>query len=185
MLKRKTNDNVIKYFSCVTNANIEMMAAIFGRKNLLWENATLQGYELCVQTIDEISNEVPATSPLGISPREIIKKCFGPKFDLYIFRPNPNSTLRGKIWYVSPEEYEYLREWEMIEYGMQNDLEGVAINDLGDPITVTIQGLSKSTDKVSKVVDINHGTFIAPKQAMLKNARRVRKEYIERMKKKS
>lgn len=182
---KKNNENIIKYFSCVTNSNIDMLAAIFGRRNLLHEKATLQGYELCIQTINEIRDVVPKNSPLKISPREIIKRGFGPSFNLYVLRANPESNLRGTIWYVSPQEYEFLRDWELIDMGMQDDIiDAIAITDKGESIYVRTHGLVKNPKKVAKVVDINYGTFIAPKKSMLKNARRARREFIERMKNK-
>lgn len=176
--------NIVKYFSYVVNENIEMLQALFGRKNLLYEDAILQGYELCIQTVNDVSNKIPSSSPLKKSPREIMKDFFGANYELYVIRANSQKKVSGKIWYVSPEEYEYLREWEMIEYGMSEDIVARAINDDGDSMTVSTYGLVKNPKNISKVVDAGYQRMEAPSKKKLERIRRVRREFIERMKSK-
>lgn len=95
-----------------------MMSAIFGRKKILHEEAILRGYELCIQTAKDITNKILPTCLFPASPREILTKKRGPEFELYTIRPNPKKNLPGVIWYVSEEEYEYLRNYELIDCGM-------------------------------------------------------------------
>ena len=173
--------NVIKFFSYVVNENIEMLQALFGRKNLLYEEAVLQGYELCIQKVGNLSNKIERLSPIKKSPREIMVDFFGSDYELYVIRANEKKTVPGKIWYVSKEEYEYLREWEMIEYGMSEDIIGKAITTKGDILYVSTYGLVKNANNISKIIKADYRRKEATSQKKLARIRRVRKEYIQRM----
>jgi len=83
-------------------------------------------------------------------------KNFGETYELYTIRANPNKTVPGKIWYISPEEFEYLREWEMIDYGMSEDIVAKAMTEEGDLITVKTYGLVKEPRKITKVIDSSY-----------------------------
>lgn len=86
---KKSNHNIVKFFSYIMDDTEKMMAAIFGRKKIFHEGATLQGYELCIQTAKDITDQVSPTCPFPVSPRTILIKKRGPEFELYTIRPNP------------------------------------------------------------------------------------------------
>ena len=182
---KKLNQNLIKFFSYVKGDNEEMMSAIFGRKNIFHENVILQGYELCIQTAKDITDKVSPTCPYPLSPREILTKNRGPNFELYTIRPNLKKKLRGEAWYVSAKEYEYLRNYELIECGMSEDIEADAITDKGDVIKVNTYGLNKNVNNVTKVVEVDYRRPEIPKKEKIDSAIKSRQEYIERMKAKS
>jgi hypothetical protein len=180
---QKPDQNIVKYFSYVADDTEEMMAAIFGREKILHEKATLQGYELCIQTAKDITDQVLATCPFPVSPREILIKKRGTEFELYTIRPNPKKNLRGTVWYVSQEEYEYLRNYELIDCGMAEDIVAKAITDNGDVITVSTYGLDKNVNDITKVVEVDYRRPEIPKKEKIENAIRLRKAYIRRTKK--
>ena len=163
--------------------NEEMMAAIFGRKKILHEEATLQGYELCIQTAKGVTDQVAPTCPFPVSPRAILIKNRGPDFELYTIRPNHKKKLRGTVWYVSREEYEYLRDYELIECGMSEDIFAKAITNKGDIITVSTYGLDKNVNNITKVVKVDYRRPEIPKKEKIDDAIRFRKAYIKKMKK--
>lgn len=174
--------NLVKFFSYVVKEKTEGLKALFGRKNLLYEDAVLQGYELCVQTPKDLSNMVPKNSPLNVSPQKIIRRNFGENYELYAIRKHPKKTVPGKIWYISPEEFEYLREWEMIGYGMSEDIIAKAITKDGDLVTVRTYGLIKNPEKITKVIDTNYIREEMPTKEKIAKKRRVRLDYIARKK---
>ena len=45
-----------------------------------------------------ISDEIPTTSPLDISPRTLVVDLMGPEFEMYVSRPNPDDVIYGTIW---------------------------------------------------------------------------------------
>lgn len=172
--------NLVKFFSYVVKENFQGLQALFGRKNLLSEDAVLQGYELCIQTVDDVSDEVSPTSPIGLSPQEILRRNFKPDYELYTIRAKPGGAIPGKIWYISPHEYEYLREYELIDYGLSEDITAVATTERGDRITVSTYGLVKNADKITKVVDVSYIREELPTPKKLHLKRRIRLDYIKR-----
>lgn len=182
---KKLNQKPVKFFSYVKGDNEEMMSAIFGRKNIFHQRATLQGYELCIQTAKDIIDKVLPTCPYPLSPRQILTKNRGPNFELYTIRPNPKKNLRGEVWHVSAKEYEYLRNYELIECGMSEDIKAYAITDEGKLINVNTYGLVKNVNNITKAVEVDYRRPEIPKKEKIDSAIESRQEYIERMKAKS
>lgn len=171
---KKSDSPNINFFSYVKRDDEHIMAAIFGRKNIRHENATLQGYELCIQTAKDIIDTILPTCNLSQSPREILTEKRGPNFELYTIRPNPNKNIRGVIWYVSNEEYEHLRRYELIDCGMSEDIVAKAITDKGKTITVSTYGLDHNIHSITKVVDEDYKRPEIPKEEKIKTATRMR-----------
>lgn len=182
--KTIVDQNLVKYFSYIKGDNEKIMSAIFGRGKILHEKAILQGYELCIQTAKDITDQVLPTCPFPTSPREILIKRRGPEFELYTIRPNPKKNLPGTVWYVNQKEYEYLRDYELIDCGMSEDIIAKAVTNSGNSITVRTYGLNKNANNITKVVEADHRRREIPKKEKIRNAIRLRKEYIERMKNK-
>lgn len=174
--------NLVKFFSYVVKEKVEGLRALFGRKKLLYEDALLQGYELCIQTPKDLSDTTPKGSPLNMSPREIIRKNFGENYELYTIRAHPDKTVPGKIWYISPEEFEYLREWEMIDRGMSEDIIAKAMTGDGDLVTVRTYGLIKEPEKITKVIDSSYVREEMPTKKKLARKRQVRLDCVARRK---
>ena len=152
----------------------EIMAAIFGRKNIRHENATMNGYELCIQTAKNIIDKVLPTCDLLQSPREILTQKRGPNFELYTIRPNPNKYIRGVVWYVSNEEYEHLRKYELVDCGMSEDIVTKAVTDEGKTLKVSTYGLDKNTNNITKVVNEDYKRPEIPKKQKMKTAIKLR-----------
>jgi hypothetical protein len=153
---KKLNNKRINFFSYVKGDDEDLMAAIFGRQKICHENAILQGYELCIQTAKDIIDEILSTCTLSKSPRQILTEKRGSNFELYTIRPNPNKNLNGVIWYVSEQEYECLREYELIDCGMSEDIVAKAITDKGETIIISTYGLDKNINNITKVVGENY-----------------------------
>lgn len=171
---KKINNSIINFFSYVKGDDEEIMSAIFGRKKILHEDATLQGYELCIQTAKDITDKVLPTCTFSASPREILTKKRGPKFELYTIRPNPKKNLRGVVWYVNAQEYEHLREYELIDCGMSEDIVAKAITDKGKIIAVSTYGLDKNLNNITKVVAEDYRRPEIPKKEKIATATTLR-----------
>lgn len=177
--------NIIKYFGFGTNRDMEMMAHMIDRENLVGEPGRLFGYELCIQKAKQFRDIIPENSPLDISPRTIIMNTWGPDFEMYVSRPNPDGVIYGTIWDITSEEFELVREWELVDYGAQEDVKGLAINYKGETIEVITQSFLKPPiPEIDRVVTgDDYEPYIAPKEAMLKRADEVRLVYLELKKK--
>ena len=174
----------IKYFGYGTNSDKGMMAHMVGNKNLKGEKGKLLGFELCIQKLKHIRNIVPKSSPIDKSPRELIRKNFDNKFELYIARPKQDGEIFGTIWELSEEELSLVKEWELVDIGMQEEVQAIAINSKGKLVNVETQALMKPPAEIDRVVKgKDYPAYIVSKEKMLKVADDSR-EYILSLKEK-
>lgn len=171
----------IKYFGFGTNRDHDMMAHMIGRDTIHGEPGQLFGYELCVLRGKQFRDIVPKTSPLTISPRAMIVESWGPDFAMYVSRPNPLGVIFGMIWDMSAEEFKLVREWEMVEYGAQEDAQGIAITASGEFVEVVTQSfLNPPIPEIERVVvGDDYEPYIALKDEMLQRADEVRMVYLK------
>lgn len=179
------NNTIIKYFGFGTNKDLAMMQHIVGRDDLKGEPGKLLGYKVCIQKSRDMRSEIPETSPIKKPPRDIIVENWGPDFDMFVSIPDPNGVAYGTIWDLTPEEVELVKEWECVEYGLQDEVWGMAMDSSGNLIQVETQSLTRPSDK-SKILKIlegpNYEPYVADKQRMLDIADKARAEYFQRTK---
>ena len=142
----------IPYFGYGTNRDHDMMAAMIGRNNLSGVEGIVFDYELGVQNLEHIPNKILPTAPASRSPREIMKTALGDDAKLYIIRPKTGATTYGTIWQITPEEYEMVRDWELLDFGMQEDIKVMAQTKTGKKITAQTHGSNNSKLPMSMVI---------------------------------
>jgi hypothetical protein len=170
----------INYFGFGTNRDLEMMEHMIGRKNIKGEHGKLMGYEITIQRADQFRTEIPPTSPnQKMSVKDLIMKSWGPKFEMFTSRPNPKGVAYGTIWYITPEELELVRNWEIVDFGCQEDAYGVAITDDGRVVEVITQSFLKPAEIDRVITGDDYNPYIWDKEAMLKRADELRVEYLE------
>jgi len=173
---------MLNYFGYGTNRDLEMMAAMIGREKIEGQPGKLLGFELCIQKINDIPGEVLKTSPVESSPREIIVSCFDENFELYIIRPKINGVTYGTIWQLTEEENDLVREWEMLDFGMQEDIKAMAMDSQGKVINVTTHGSLSQSLPINRVVEgDDYEDYLVSKEKILEVARKTRQEYFERI----
>jgi hypothetical protein len=169
----------VNYFGFGTNRDLEMMENMVGRKNIKGEHAKLLGYEITIQKANQFRTDVSPTSPVpNTSPKDLILKVWGPDFEMFTSRPNPKGVAYGTIWYLSPSEFELVREWEIVDFGCQEDAYGEAITDDGKKVRVITQSLLKPAEIDRVISGDDYEPYIWNKKTMLEQADRVRKEYL-------
>lgn len=177
---------IIKYFGYGSNADKDMMVHMVGREDLKGEPGKLIGYQLCVQSLDQIRNIIPPTSPLKESPQQIIRKGFGDKFDLFIAVPKPDAVAYGTIWDLTPDEIDLVKNWELVDFGMQEEVQAMAMNSGGELIQVETQAVVDPPAEYYTIIEDNdYPRYIADKEIMLKTADEVREDYLKMLKEKS
>lgn len=177
-------DKNIYYFGFGTNKDKDMMAYMVGNKNLEGEHGRLIGFELCIQKPYQFRTEIPITSPLyqdQISPRDIITDAWGPDFEMFVSRKNSTGVIFGTIWKLTPEEFELVSEWEMVPYGCQENVKGIAVTDDGKLIEVWTQSFANPPEaEVERIITGNdYEPYIADKKEMLEVAEKCRLEYLK------
>lgn len=178
---RKT---IIKYFGYGSNADKDMMIHMIGRDDIVGEPGKLIDYQLCIQSLDQIRDMVPPTSPIKDSPRDLIRKNFGDTFDLFVAIPKQGAVTYGTIWDLTPDEIDLVKEWECVEYGMQEEIKATAIDFQGNAIEVETQAVIDPPAQYHTIIDGNdYSRYIVNKNKMLETADKVREDYLEMIKK--
>lgn len=177
---------IVKYFGYGSNADRDMMKHMVGRDDIKGEPGRLIGYQLCVQSLDQIRDIVPPTSPIKDSPRTVIRRGFGDKFDLFIAVPKPDAVAYGTIWDLIPEEVDLVKNWELVDCGMQEEIQAMAMNSSGELIPVETQAVVDPPADYYVVIEGNdYPRYIADKEKVLKTADGVRQDYLKMLKGKS
>jgi len=175
-----SQEELIKYFGYGSNADIEMMAHMVGRDDLYGELGQLIGYQLCVQSLDQIRDIIPPTSPLKESPREIIRKKFGDTFELFVAVPKPDAVIHGTIWDLTPLEMEFVKNWELVDCGMQEEVQSLAMDSNGQLIQVETQAVMDPPAEYERIVQgDDYKKYVVEKRRILEVADNVRKDFLE------
>ncbi len=176
--------DMLYYFGFGTNKDLAMMQHMIGRDDIEGRPGKLLGYEVCIQKTSQFRTEIPPKTPLKKSPRDLIIASWGPDFEMYVSRPNPNAVAHGTIWKITLEELELVREWEIVDYGAQEDGCGTAVNEKGESFKVITQSFMKEPYEIDRVVvGSDYEPYIWSKEAMLKKADEVRLQYLDFKKK--
>lgn len=176
----------IKYFGYGSNADKDMMVHMVGREDLRGEPGKLIGYQLCIQSLDQIRDIILPTSPLKESPRQIVRGGFGDKFDLFIAVPKPDAITYGTIWDLTPDEIDLVKNWELVDFGMQEEVQAMAMNSKGELIQVETQAVIDPPAEYYTIIEDNdYPRYIVDREKMLKRADETREDYLKMLKEKS
>jgi hypothetical protein len=164
----------IKYFGYGSNKDLDMMAHMVGRPDLKGEPGKLLDYELCVQKLDQIRDGNP------VSPREIVRNGFGNNFELFIARPKKGAEIPGTIWNLTEPELELVKNWEMVELGMQEEVNARALDSKGNIISVETQAVVEPPALFDRIITgPDYEPYIVDKAKMLSVADFVRNDYLK------
>ncbi len=163
------NNRLIEFFGYGTDRDPEMMKTIIGRLPKGYP-ATIEGFELCVQSWDEIPEEA----------RKILSPPWDNNFKSYVLRPTlkQNKRVRGTVWLITPQERKLIDNWELV--GKWYHVFVLRINTHDNlPKQIEIQVIYDQN--IKKVV---HGeyyrNYIASKSKILDLAEKARSDYLKR-----
>ena len=176
------DNKTVFYFGYGGNSLREMMVAITGNENLVGYPATLKGSVLCVQRMDQVPDSVFPTSPVAISPRQLLQQSWPSSFESYTIKPaSEDSEVTGTIWELTPEEREFVRDWELIDLGWYQDLKAKAITEDGQEIDVMTEGLRVGQEVDREVDGKEYEPLLNPLEDFQKVAVKARQEYLARI----
>lgn len=178
-----SKNKFIKYFGFGTNKDLAMMQHIVGRDDLKGKAGKLIGYKVCIQKARDMREEIPETSPWKVPPKQIIVDAWGEDFDMFVSIPDPNGVAYGTIWDLTAQDIELVKEWECVEYGLQEEVNAIATDSQGNFIQVETQVLTRPSDKskIHKViVGSDYEPYVVDKEKMLKAADKTRTDYLKR-----
>ena len=174
----------IAYFGFGSNKDLEMMQHMIGRMDIRGIPSRLIGYDLCIQLGRQFRTTIPPNSPAPISPRDLICRSWSEDFQMYVSRPNPTGVIHGMIWFVTPAELRLIRNWELVDFGAQDDAYGIAIGDDGELYEIITQSFIRPDPyEIERVItDKEYEPYIHDKQTMLEKADALREEFLNESK---
>lgn len=174
-------ENKVLYFGYGANSQREMTEAITGNKHLVGHTGVLKGFKLCVQRMDQIPNSVFPTSPVPVSPRQILKESWKDDFETYIIKPGEETDeVAGTVWELTPLERELVRDWELVDFGWYKDMKGKAVTRDGTEVNVQTEGFREGQEVDREVDGKNYKPFLNRLEDFERVAEKARREYFER-----
>ncbi len=172
----------VLYFGYGANSQQEMMEAITGNSNLIGYPATLEGYKLCVQRLDQVPNTIAPDSPAPISPRELLKKSWPDTFESYVIKPgSEDDSVAGTVWELTLLERKLIRDWELIDYGWYKDKKVIVRTEDGREIEAETEDLREGQEVDREVSGRNYEPLLNPIEDFRRIAEGARKGFFERL----
>jgi len=156
-----------KYFGYGANRSQDMMTAITGRRPN-GHIGFLHGYELCIQTWDEIPQKA----------RDMLHH-WDQNFRTYCIRLAEGKKVKGVVWFLTDEERELVKNWEIIPLWYKEIT--VDIENFDGKYTKEVETEMINDPNIQQVVDgENYQTFLNKEEKMLEVAEKEREEFLER-----
>jgi len=172
----------VKYFGYGANRDPKMISFITGRpeEELVGKPATLEGFGLGVQRLDQVLDSLSAGSILPISVRALLLESWDDRFRSYIIFPKPDSRIVGTIWELSDQDRDRVRDWELVGDWYKDD-SGTATTDDGEKVDLITESLGDGQEFDHEVDGLNYETWLNPVAMFETVASKARKEYDERL----
>ena len=170
----------VLYFAYGANRDIKMMQAITGSSELKGKPATLKGYSLYVQRLDQVPDTVSENSPAPISPRDLLKESWPDTFTSYIIKEDPEGEVDGVVWKLTPLQRELVRDWELVDFGWYGDINTEVTLEDGQNVKVQTEGLRPGQNVDRKVDGKDYETWLNDPSDFERVANKAREEYFER-----
>jgi len=159
--------------------DLRVMQALTGNKNLVGREAVLKGYRLNLQTLEQ----VPNTRTLAPkSPREILKESWPDGFEFFVVSPDEKGEVAGTIYWLTAQEKELFRDFELIDLSWNKDGNGKVITSDGQELEVGVPVLGDGQEVNREVDGINYNPYFnSTLEKFVQVAEKSRRELLERM----
>ncbi len=178
-----SENETVLYFGYGANRDPQMIAAILGRpaKELVGQQAVLEGYRLAIQRLDQVPDTVLPKAPAPISPRALLKECWDDDFKSYVALADPEGKILGTIWEMTRDERERVRDWELVDFGWYVDYEGYAVTAEGARVPIIGERLGDGQTVDHEVDGMDYETWLQDPEKFKIIAEKARREYDERL----
>ena len=94
-------------------------------------------------------------------PKRILKDSWGDDFETYIIKPGEETDeVMGTVWELIPLERELVRDWELVDFGWYNDIEGKAVTKDGQEVEIQTEGFREGQEVDREVDGKNYKPFL-------------------------
>jgi len=132
----------IAFFGYGANKDYYRLKEILGKDLKEGEGATIEGFNLAVQSLKNIPEE----------PRNILRKVWGDSFQAYTIRKG-RGIVAGKVWMLEEEDLERIKQWEFVGKDGWRELVAVNITTAGGETITAITEKSRDQYEVDRFVD--------------------------------
>jgi hypothetical protein len=173
----------IAYFGYGANRDPRMMGWILGQDpdTLTGYLASLDGYGLAIQRLDQVPDKVVQSAPIPRSARDLLKENWDEDFMSYVIFPSPGDKVSGVMWELTPEDRERVRDWELIDFGWYEDVEVSVRDSAGDEHTVVTERLGSGQEFAHEVYGTRYVTWLNDPEKFRVVAEKAAREYDERL----
>ncbi len=151
------------FFGFGADCESDMIEAVIGRKPTIVSEAILPGYQLCIQSLEDI----PVS---GANPREILQRSWGNDFVSYTIRQNKEEQVKGTLFSMSQRERMMLDIWEMVPEGWQDSVVVRVKLPNGKFVRARTQRLPRGHNHGYSTSGLNYKPWLMPKADFLRIA---------------
>ncbi len=160
------------FFGFGADSESEMIEAIIGRKPDIVGAATLENYQLCVQSLEDIPTS-------GDNPREILRKAWGDDFVSYTIRQHKGVSVHGTLFRIRCRERMMLDIWELVREGWQDSVVVKVKLSNGKTVRAHTQRLPRGHNHGYTSQGISYKPWLMPKVDFMRIARQDALRYSE------
>ena len=155
------------FFGYGTCKEPEMIEAITGKKPEVVGDALLDGWELHIQDLTEVTNR-------WAHPKNILQKTWGDNFHSYVIIPKRGESVSGTLYKLSLPERKMIDNWEMVHQGWYKKVYVDVVGKDGKNYEATTQALRLPQEASQKADGQNYNPWLIPKTKLLKTAELIR-----------
>ncbi len=171
----------MNYFGYGTNSEAHAVATITKRDpaDLRGTPAFLSNYGLAIQRLSDVPDTLNEGSFLPASPRALLRNNWGENFSSYVIYPRIGSSVFGRIWELTRDEHERMREWELVG-DWYRDAVGKALTVDGT-VNVVTEALGDGQEYGRETYGLDYNPWLQPIEQFDRVAKAVVALYDERM----
>ncbi|GEM_PF-1822960 len=172
----------IHYFGYGAMANPAIMEALLGRLPKGDDRGKLNGWSLAIQNLAHLPDVPMKHDEVEINPRTLMRQEWGDHFRSYTIVRNGAGTVYGTVWsYLTPQERELLREWELIPWGWFKDMPEVSVRTVGLTTCCTESiGDGQDYDREVDFITDNKPPLLMLEADVIAQAQEVNEEFFSR-----
>lgn len=169
----------IFYFGYGANRTPEMMSWITGKDDFEGKPAILEGWNLCIQGLDQVPKVAVPTSTGPQSFQEHLRGEWGDNFKTYVIRPGQGGVA-GTLWKIEPEDRKLIRNWERVGFWYKEVKVRVKTEN-GEEIEAVSECLGDNQSFDREIDGLDYNPFLLSREGFRIRAEGARQGYFKRM----
>ncbi len=167
------------YFGYGANCTPEMISWITGKDDFKGKPVMLEGWNLCVQRLDQVPRVAIPTSTGPRPLREHLREVWGDNFETYVIKPGKDKVM-GTLWEMEPRDRELVKNWERVGFWYK-EVRVKVKTESGEQIEAVSECLGDNQAVDREVDGLNYEPFLLPREAFRIRAEGARQGYFKRM----